>query len=90
MKPLWLCQGPRVKLGSAQNPEQIMALSGKENTAPTKPIPQLKLHTPCCTVKSSGSQLTGKNPVMRNYAQAPERSDNFSSYSGPSPQASIL
>lgn len=60
MKPLRLCQGPRVKLGSAQNPEKITALSGKENTAPTKPIPQLKLHTPCCTVKSSGSQLTGK------------------------------
>lgn len=27
----------------------------------------------CCTVKSSGSQLTGKNPVLRSYAQAPDR-----------------
>lgn len=67
-----------------------MVLSGNENTTPAKPTPQLKLHTPCCTVRSSGSQLAGKNPLLINYAQVPDRSVNFSSSSGPSTQAFIL
>lgn len=85
-----------MQLSSAQHGEQNMPPRENENIAPTKPIPQLEV-----SMKGTYSVFLYKVIRKLTYwkkssteksrpSSSQSRSDTFSSYSVPSPRASIL